>query len=90
MDKGVIALMIPMLALVIGLAATITSGMIKLQKERNKGRLGVGGDEVLGRVEALEEEVGTLRRQLSEAQERIDFAERLLARGREGGSGAAR
>lgn len=31
------------------------------------------------RLEALSDEVNSLRRELSEAQERIDFAERLLA-----------
>ena len=37
----------------------------------------------VGRVEALEGDVGKLRQELSEAQERLDFAERLLVRGRE-------
>lgn len=37
----------------------------------------------VGRVEALEGDVGKLRQELSEAQERLDFAERLLVKGRE-------
>ena len=37
----------------------------------------------VSRVEALEGDVGKLRQELSEAQERLDFAERLLVRGRE-------
>ncbi|MGH7426759.1 MAG: hypothetical protein ACREMW_15660 [Gemmatimonadales bacterium] len=36
--------------------------------------------ELEARVRALEEELGTLRRELSEANERLDFTERLLAR----------
>lgn len=35
------------------------------------------------RVEALEGDVGRLRKEVSEAQERLDFAERLLAQGQE-------
>ncbi len=33
----------------------------------------------VSRLDALDAEVGTLRQELSEAQERLDFAERLLA-----------
>jgi len=42
-------------------------------------RQGPGGGELQPRLEALEFEVGNLRRELSEAQERLDFAERVLA-----------
>lgn len=90
MDKGIIALLIPLMALAIGMVAVITQGAIKLQQEKNKAlRAGPGGD-TTARVEALEHEVQTLREQLSEAQERIDFAERLLARGREAEGRGAR
>ncbi len=34
-------------------------------------------------LEALEIELGTMRQELSEAQDRLDFAERLLAQGRD-------
>lgn len=37
------------------------------------------GTEDRARLEALEGEVGTVRQELSEVQERLDFAERLLA-----------
>lgn len=78
------ALLIPVLALTIGLAATIFGGLIRLQKTRQReGRAVGGGDDVGQRLEALEEQVGTLQRQLSETQERVDFAERLLTRSRE-------
>jgi hypothetical protein len=36
-----------------------------------------------GRLEALEEGLASMQRELSEAQERLDFAERLLAQGRD-------
>ena len=40
-------------------------------------------EELPARLEALEAELNTLRQELSETQERLDFAERLLARGPE-------
>jgi hypothetical protein len=42
-------------------------------------RQGPGASQFEGRVEALEFEVSNLRQELGEAQERLDFAERLLA-----------
>ena len=42
-----------------------------------------GGSELEPRLEALEIEVGRLRQALSETQERLDFAERVLAQGRD-------
>lgn len=36
-----------------------------------------------GRVETLEGDVSRMRQELTEAQERLDFAERVLVRGRE-------
>ena len=39
----------------------------------------VGGSDTQARIEALEDDVTHLRRELSEAQERLDFAERLMA-----------
>lgn len=44
-------------------------------------RRGSGGSEEQARLEVLEAEVSNLRQELSEAQERLDFAERLLAQG---------
>jgi hypothetical protein len=46
-------------------------------------RRGRGASELEARFEALESEVSKLRQELSETQERLDFAERLLAQGRE-------
>ena len=49
-----------------------------------RGPSGSGGSEELGaRLEALEDEVSMVRQQLSETQERLDFAERVLAKGPE-------
>ena len=46
-------------------------------------RQGPGGSERQVRLEVLEAEVSNLRRELSETEERLDFAERLLAQGLE-------
>ena len=42
-------------------------------------RPGPGGSEDEARLDALEGEMSNLRQELSETQERLDFAERLLA-----------
>ena len=44
---------------------------------------GPAGSELQTRLEAFEAEVSKLRQELSETQERLDFAERLLAQGPE-------
>lgn len=80
MNRQELALLIPIIALSIGLAATILNGLIKLQRERGKQSRTIAGDDVAGRLEALEQEVSSLRDQLAEAHERLDFAERMLAR----------
>jgi hypothetical protein len=46
-----------------------------------RGREGEGRLDVLDALEAVEAEVSNLRRELTETQERMDFAERLLAQG---------
>ena len=45
--------------------------------------LPAGGGELQAGLEALEMEVSDLRRDLAEAQERLDFTERMLTQGRE-------
>ena len=49
--------------------------------QRLRQPMGVAGDPE--RLETLELEVGQIRRELVEAQERLDFTERMLAQGRE-------
>jgi len=53
------------------------------QRLRQGLRQGLGGSDVQARFEALEAELGKLRQEVSETHERLDFAERLLAQGRE-------
>jgi hypothetical protein len=46
-------------------------------------RQGPRGGEIQAGLDALEIEMSTLRQELGEMQERLDFAERMLARGPE-------
>jgi chromosome segregation ATPase len=70
---------IPILIFSIPVLAIIFNGLTKLARVRAETLQGVGGD-VLERLNELEGEVQDLRHQLTETQERLDFAERLLAK----------
>ena len=54
-----------------------------LWAQRMGSRQSVGETDMESRIEALELEVSSLRQELAEAQERLDFAERLLAQASE-------
>jgi hypothetical protein len=56
-------------------------GILQFARARHQG--GRGDPELAGEVAALREQVDTMQHQLMEAQERIDFTERLLTQGRE-------
>jgi DNA repair exonuclease SbcCD ATPase subunit len=77
MDPGVLALLIPIVAIIAGT-------VIKVSKMKLESRQAPMDQESLARLEALEGEVDGLRRELSETQERVDFAERLLAQTNKG------
>ena len=81
MDKQSLALLIPIIALsipVLGLAFAGFQRYAKLRLEET--RLKMQGGNSSQDVEALRSEMDDLRRELGEVQERLDFAERLLAR----------
>jgi len=78
---GGLGVLIPILALAIPVTAIVFNGLIKLAKARQDGA-GLG-HEALTRLTDLEGEVQQLRRELGETQERLDFAERLLAKPRD-------
>jgi len=85
MEKQVIALLIPIFALAIPLAGILFVGLQKLARmrlEEARLRAGVLGKETEVEIAALRDEVGDLRRELSDVQERMDFAERLLSQAR--------
>lgn len=73
MDNGSLALLIPIVAIA-------SASAVKIAKVMVQGRPRAD-EETAGRLEQLEQEVAGLRVELSEAQERIDFTERLLAKG---------
>jgi hypothetical protein len=87
MDKQIIALLIPIVALSIPLAGVILYGLLKIARMRleearvNAGVLDKGSET---EIAILRDEVAEVRRELGEMQERLDFAERLLSQGREG------
>lgn len=86
MDKQVIALLIPILALAIPIAGIILYGLGKIARlrlEEARLRAGALDKETEGEIAALREEVGELRGELGDVHERLDFAERLLSRARE-------
>ena len=84
MEKQVIALLIPILALAIPLAAVVFIGLQKLARTRlEEARLRAGDQGNEAEIAALRNEVGDLRRELTDVQERMDFAERLLSQARE-------
>ena len=81
-----IALLIPIFALSIPLAGVVLYGLQKLARTRLEEahiRAGLLGKEGESELAALRDEVGDLRRELGEVQERMDFAERLLSQTRD-------
>lgn len=78
MDPGAVGVFIPIAA--IGAWAWVQTSKLKANAKP------AGTDpEVIARVHALEEEISVLRQELGETQERVDFAERLLAQRDSGG-----
>ena len=59
-----------------------TSGAVKIAKVIAQSRV-AGNPDTAAHLQALDQEVETLRREMIETQERLDFAERLLAQGAE-------
>ena len=79
MDAGVVALLIP-------IAAIVTGGMVKVAKVRESSRQSSrdADPELEARLAAIEQDLNAVRGELSETQERLDFTERLLSQAREG------
>ncbi len=85
MDAGAIAVLIPVFALAIPLAVIVMNGYQKvwrLRVEEARCRSSAGATSAL---EELGSQVAALRQELDEVQERLDFAERLLAQHRDQG-----
>ena len=74
------------LVLLIPISAIIMTGLVKLARIWSAGQQGQGDPgmkQLESRLAAVEQELSGLHYELSETQERLDFAERLLAQGRE-------
>ena len=71
MDAGTMAMFVPIVAIAAGALITI---------ERMKSKRVEGGGDVAARIDALERELTDVRHELIETQERLDFAERMLAK----------
>jgi hypothetical protein len=67
------------LAPLIPIAAIAAWGAVKIAKIHAQSRAAGADPDTAGRLQALEQEVGTLRQEMVEAHERLDFAERVLA-----------
>jgi hypothetical protein len=79
------AVFIPIVALCIPVAGIIFHGLEKvarLRVEEAKVQAGQLDGPSFAELAALREEMGDVRRELAEVQERLDFAERLLTSGR--------
>lgn len=68
-----------LLAPLIPIAAIAGWVAVKIAKIHAQSRAAGADPDAAGRIQALEQEVGALRQEMVEAQERLDFAERVLA-----------
>jgi hypothetical protein len=75
MDPGFLAPLIP-------IAAIIAIAAVKIARLRASPSASLSA-EVTERLDAVERRVEGLQQELAEAQERLDFAERLLSKARE-------
>ena len=76
MDHLAVALLIPV-------AAIVMTGLVQIAREFTRSRRHPDMSSLDAQVEALEHELRSVRRELSETQERLDFAERLLVQSQE-------
>ena len=81
MDKQMMALLIPIIALSIPLVAVIANSVLKLQKLKNEGLNPAPDPALLGELDDLRHEMTQVRAELADVQERLDFTERLLTSG---------
>lgn len=65
----------------LAVAAGLWARRLRQARGGSQGRVGREAAEALDALEALEFETTKLRQELSEAQDRLDFAERRLAQG---------
>ena len=72
------------LVLAIPIVAIVSSTVVKIARMKMM-REGQGmPPDVSARIDALEQDIRNLQEELGQAQERLDFTERLLSKAREG------
>lgn len=69
--------------MLVPIVAIIAFAVIKIARINAAGRSGDAPADLTNRVEELEQGMQKVHEQLAETQERLDFAERLLAKGKE-------
>ena len=74
------------IVVLIPIAAIIMVGLVRISRHWGPGiqPQGSASKQLEERLEAVEQELASLHHDLTETQERLDFAERLLAQTREG------
>jgi len=81
MDRHALAMLIPIIALSIPVVAIVMGSMVKMARFKAEAqRVALPSPETDARIAQLEDEVHTIRQELTETQERLDFTERLLAK----------
>jgi len=86
MDQHALALLIPITAMLIPIAAIVMGGMLKLTRLRiEEARLRAGSlpEGSVAELEQMRIDMEQVRHELGEVQERLDFTERLLAQRRD-------
>lgn len=68
---------------VLALASWLWAGRLLQGSRGSEGEARIETGENENRLEGIEAEMNNLRQQLNETQERLDFAERMLARGQD-------
>jgi len=86
MDRQTLALLIPITAMLIPIAAIVMGGIQKIARlhlEEAKLRAGALPDGAVAELDQMRIDVEQVRHELAEVQERLDFTERLLAQRRD-------
>ena len=78
-DPQVLKFLIPIMIFSVPIVAIVVNGLTRLAKIKAESQGSVGG-EAIERIAELESQMHHVQEQLSETQERLDFAERLLAK----------
>jgi hypothetical protein len=79
MDPGAVGVLVPV-------SAIIMFGLVRISRHWRTSVPEVGSgslNQLEARLDSMEQDLATLHQELSETQERLDFAERMLSQSRE-------